>query len=401
MTTLVVLLPREAADAATEFEYALSPDGRGVESHGRSQPALLPQPGGAGAEVVAVVPVQSLAWHRVDLPRGMAAGSPRLRAALDGLLEEQLLDEAEALHFALPPQVRAGEAWVAACDRAWLRAALQVLEQAGRPVSRIVPEFAPQSGGSLYAIGEGEQALWVATGEHGVLALPMTASATALFQPLPEETARIAEPAVAGLAEQLLAQKLELQQPAQRGLQAARSGWDLAQFEFASSGRARAMKKLSTGWAELLRAREWRPARWGAALLVAVNLVGLNAWAWKERATLQAKRDTIRTTLTSTFPSVKVVVDPRVQMEREVAALRQVTGVASGRDFETLLAALAGAAPPGHTPAGLEFAPGELRVRGMNLSADEAASLAGNLKSVGVTATAQGDTLLLAPEDVR
>ncbi|RZA11519.1 MAG: general secretion pathway protein GspL, partial [Lysobacteraceae bacterium] len=294
-----------------------------------------------------------------------------------------------------------GQVWVAACDRAWLRAALQVLEQAGRPVSRIVPEFAPQADGALYAIGEGEQALWVATGEHGVLALPMTATAMALFQPLPEEAARIAEPAVAGPAEQLLGQKLQLLQPAQRWLQAAQSSWDLAQFEFASSGRARALKKLSTGWAELLRAREWRPARWGAALLVAVNLVGLNAWAWKERSALQAKRDAIRGALTSTFPNVKVVVDPRVQMEREVAALRQATGVASLRDLETLLAALASAMPPGRSPAGLEFVPGELRARGLGLSPDEAASTAANLKSQGVSAVLQGDVLLLSPEDAR
>ena len=52
---------------------------------------------------------------------------------LEGLLEDQLLDEPEALHFALQPQARGGgPLWVATCDRAWLRAALQVLESAQR-----------------------------------------------------------------------------------------------------------------------------------------------------------------------------------------------------------------------------------------------------------------------------
>ena len=35
--------------------------------------------------------------YRVTFPKGMAAGSPRLRAALEGVLEEQLLDETEAV----------------------------------------------------------------------------------------------------------------------------------------------------------------------------------------------------------------------------------------------------------------------------------------------------------------
>jgi general secretion pathway protein L len=291
--------------------------------------------------------------------------------------------------------------WVAACDRAWLRAALQALEQAGRPAARIVPEFAPQGAGALYAIGEPETALWVAASEQGVLALPMTAGALPLLPQPGEDTPCIAEPAVAGLAEQLLARKMALAQPAQRWLQAAQTPWDLAQFDLASSGRARALKRLSTTWGDVLRAREWRPARWGAALLVLANLVGLNAWAWKERSALQAQREAIRGALTSTFPSVKVVVDARVQMEREVAALRQATGVASGRDMETLLAALAAAVPPGRVAGGLEFSPGELRVRGLALGAGESNAVAANLRSQGVNATLQGDVLVLTPEDAR
>ena len=401
MSTLVVRLPQHPADAATEFAYVLSPEGRTVDAHGVAQPALLPQPRGTGAEVVALVPVQAVSWHRVELPRALPAASPRLRAALEGLLEEQLLDDADALHFALAPGARAGQVWIAACDRAWLRTSLQVLEQAGRPATRIVPEFAPQGAGALYAIGEPETARWVAASEQGVLVLPLAAGAMPLLPRPDEATPCFAEPAVAALAEQLLAQRLELVQPAQRWLQAAQSAWDLAQFEFSSTGRARALKRLSTSWADLLRAREWRPARWGAALLVAVNLIGLNAWAWKERSALQAQREAIRSALTTTFPQVKVVVDARVQMEREVAALRQATGVASGRDMETLLGALANAAPAGRMATGLEFTPGELRVRGLGLGAEESAALASSLKSQGVSAALQGDVLVLTPEDVR
>src|SRR5437868_10444981 len=88
MSSLVILLPTQLAGPATEYAYVLTPDGRTVGSHGSAPPALLPRPAGAGAEVVAVVPVGALSWHQVHLPKGTSGGSPRLRAVLEGLLEE-------------------------------------------------------------------------------------------------------------------------------------------------------------------------------------------------------------------------------------------------------------------------------------------------------------------------
>ncbi|HEY0824720.1 MAG TPA: type II secretion system protein GspL, partial [Ramlibacter sp.] len=188
MSSLLVSLPLEPATNATEWAYAATPDGSTLADHGRAPAALLPLPRGAGAEVVAVVPVQALSWHRVDLPRGVAPGTPRLRAALEGLLEEQLLDDTESVHLAVEPASRAGEpAWVAICDRAWLRSALQLLEAAGRPVSRIVPEFAPEGRPSLVALGEADQPVVVASSAVGVLALPLTAAALPLLPALAQD----------------------------------------------------------------------------------------------------------------------------------------------------------------------------------------------------------------------
>jgi general secretion pathway protein L len=392
MSSLIVLLPREPADAGTEFAFALTgAAGTGVEDHGTAAAALLPQARGAGAEVIAVVPVNKLSWHRVELPKGTGAGSPRLRAVLEGLLEDQLLDETDQLHFAVQPQARGGQsAWVAVCDRAWLRGCLQLLESAGRAALRVVPEFAPAGAPQLTAMGETDAPLLVASGEEGVLALPLAPASLAL---LPAEgIARVAEPAVAAQAEQLLQQPFTLQQAPQRWLQAAHSPWDLAQGEFASSGRARALKRLATRWSDLWRAPQWRPARWGAAALVALNLIGLNAWAWKERSALQSQRESLARTLTTTFPSVKVVVDPVTQMEREVALLRQRAGVASGRDLESMLAALAQAVPPGVTVGAMEFNGNELRLRGLPV---DPAALGANLRGLGYGVTQQGDALIV------
>lgn len=402
MSSLIVSLPLEPATSATEWAYALTPDGRTLADHGKSPAALLPMPRGAGAEIVALVPVQAIAWHRVDLPKGMTPGTPRLRAALEGLLEEQLLDDTEAVHLALGPDARAGApAWVAACDRQWLRHALQLLEAAGRPATRIVPEFAPEGALALVVMGDAEQPVAVASSDDGVLVLPLTAAALPLLPVLPEDAQRLAEPAVAAVAEQLLNAKVVLQQAPQRWMAATRTRWDLAQFDLASSSRARAMKKLATGWGEVLHGAPWRPARWAAAVLVAANLVGLNAWAWKERAALDTKREAVRQTLTDSFPQVKVIVDAPVQMEREVATLRQQTGVASPRDLDALLGALAAALPADRAPTALEYAAGDLRAMGLALSPDELRSVATRLKTVGYTIASQGQALVVSPEDAR
>jgi general secretion pathway protein L len=399
MSALIVVLPPHPASAATEFAYAVTHDGATVARAGAAQAPVLPLPDRAGSEVVAIVPVAMLSWHRVELPKGTTAKSPRLRAILEGLLEDALLDEPETLHFAVQPHARAEEpVWVATCDREWLRGAMQLLEGAGRPVSRIVPEFAPRAEPALYALGEAEDATLVLASADGVMALPLAASALALLPSLPEDTACIAEPAVAKLTEQVLQHPPVLQQSTERWVRAAQSEWDLAQFELSSSGRARAYKKLATLWSDVLATREWRPARWGVIALVALNVVGLNAWAWRERSEIDAKRAAMATMLTNTFPGVKTVVDAPLQMEREIANLRQSTGATSGRDLEAMLAALAVSVPPQRTIAGIDYSNGELRARGLGLGPDDVRNVAASLKARGYKATASGEILVVTQE---
>ena len=162
MSALLVLLPPQPVTASTEFEYAVSRDGSTVDSHGAAQAALLPAAARAGAEVVALVPATMLSWHRVELPKGTSARSPRLRAVLEGLLEDRLLDEPEGLHFAIQPNARgAGPLWVATCDRAWLtsdrrgdaQSARSSLMHAPTALVRQAPASASRSGAEVVAAG--------------------------------------------------------------------------------------------------------------------------------------------------------------------------------------------------------------------------------------------------------
>lgn len=402
MPVLFVTIPLPPAPPGGEYGWAVwSSDGRRLRSQGNALPALLP----TGDEVTLCVPAAALSWHQVTLPQGSLSGSARLRAVLNGLLEDRLLDEPEQLHFALEPQATVGTpVWVAACNRAWLRGAVQAIEGAGRRVTRIVPEFTPQPADAptlAVAIGEPDNGQLVICGIEGVATLPLDHAGVMLAGTLPETTPVLAEPAVAELAESLLQRRIPIVKPAARWLQASRSPWDLAQFDLASTGRARASKKLASIWRTAWYGQQWRAARWGVLVLVLAQLIGVNAWAWKERSALEAKRVAVRGMLTQTFPSVQLVVDAPAQMAREVASLQQATGGVSANDLEPMLGALSASLPRGRTPTAIDYSAGQLRLRGLALQGSEAENIARTLSSRGYSARSEGDLFLVQAEAAR
>jgi general secretion pathway protein L len=141
MSTLIVHLPIEATGAAPSMAYSLTTDGVTLASEGVATADLLP----TATELVAVVPAPCLAWHATTLPTGtLKAPGSRQRSLLEGLLEEQLLDEPAQVHLALPPKGHAhANTWIAACQANWLTQALAPLRAAGLAVHRIVPEAEP------------------------------------------------------------------------------------------------------------------------------------------------------------------------------------------------------------------------------------------------------------------
>ena len=411
MASLVVCLPSGAAGPTVSYAYVASPNGQQMQQQGSATAVLLPDLA-RGSELVAVVPSAALSWHAVDLPSGLSTASPRLRSVLSGLLEDQVLDDIDALHLALAPQIGSGpngQTWVAACNRAWLQSHLQALEAAQRPVSRVVPEFAPDLNElQLHAVGDAESAWWVITGKpvKGLMRLPFSSSAMLLLPALDESSDMTAagdqllplvfsEPALAEQAEQFTQRKVNLMTRPQRWLDAARSAWDLAQFDLARNARSRALKKVSGALGSLLGAPQWRPVRWGAVALLVVNAVGLNVWAWRQSADLATTRAAIESTLTQTFPGVKVVVDAPLQMQREVVALRQASGAVSSGDLEAMLAALGASAQPGMRISSIDFSAGELRVKGLAISPQEAGSLPGELKAKGYAVVVDSDSYVI------
>lgn len=400
---MLILTPTEFNLAApgpdAVLDWVRSPDGQLLGDHGSCTAALLP----ADEERVLVLPPRRVSWHRVACPK---VGAARLRAALDGLLEERLLADTSGLHVALEPGGKAGQTlWVAACDRHWLRSWLQALDAAGHPITRIVPGLSPLRGGEdtspLHWAHQQDGRVWLASATvHGVAGMPLPDEHTVATPALgdTESEARWwSEPAVAADAERALDRRFELVALPAWLLRCAASPWNLAQFDLRLSSGARRGQRLSQSLRSLRNAPAWRPARWGLAALSLSLLVGLNAQAWQERRTLAAKQRAISQTLQNTFPEVKLVMDAPLQMQREFVRLQQASGTLAAGDLEAVLAAIAEALPDA-TPGAIEFTSGDARLRGWNVPEPQLQAIAQALNRRGWQAGLEGDTLRVVPK---
>ncbi|MDT9002173.1 type II secretion system protein GspL [Paucibacter sp. APW11] len=396
-TTLLLLLPARprlrshgrgaeapARSEAPEYDYIVSTDGEHISAQGRATASELPS-----ADQIIAVPAESdLSWHRVTLPR---AGRQRLRAALAGMLEETLLDDPESLHFAVEPEASGGdEAWVCAVHKAWVLDQLSQLDQAQVFVDRLSPAAWPEQPpcGHFYAdgVGDGDEPAGIGlrwSHPEGAASLCIDGGLTRkLFPPTLVQASRwTATPAAAAAAERWLGTAVQVQSPEQRALRAARSPWNLRQFELAP--RTRGIRALRLFWRGLM-AKPWRPVRWGVGALIVLQLLALNIAAFQQRRELQAKRDALSQILTATFPKVRAVLDAPLQMRREIEQLRAAAGRAGDDDLEALLSAAATAWPADRGPVeALSFEPGRLSLAANGWNDNQIQQLRSLLQSEG------------------
>ena len=412
MAMLVILLPAPrmadlpAADDTAPLAWLLSADGLGLSRQGDDIATPWPK----ADSVVAVVPALALAWHRLVLPKAPAG---QLRAALGGVLEEQLLvDDAQA-HLALAPQGLPGSpTWVAAMHKPWLQAQLARLAASGLAVDRVVPAWAPAAvaaspAGHFFSAADasGNASTWLALqDEDGALCLPLAGGLARQLQA--RWSARQARftstPAADAAAEHWLGAPVAVRTEAEIALAAARSPWNLLQFDLLPQNRGSlALGKLARQWA----GPAFAMARRGVLALLLIQLLGLNVMAWQQQTALGDRRAALDALLRRAHPQVRAVLDAPLQMQRETAALRAAAGVPGDDDFEPMLAALAGAWPDGQAPvAQLRFEPGRLSLPAAGWPPALVEQLRGRLQTGGwALASAEGrlDMQRAAPAGLR
>ncbi len=443
MSLLVIKLPpreRLGARAAgnepapslrlpAQWEYMLSADGRQAGPLRLAASALLPK---ADAVVLALAP-SDVSWHRLLVPKAPAA---RMPAALAGVLEERLLDDEDAVHLALAPDAVPGrEGWVAATHRPRLAAALAALESAGVTIERVVTLMpppgpvlrghfvlqghAPAAAGAaldaaadasppdvaLSAANDGEPLLWLSR-EDGAWSLPLAAAnlaglAGAMRGNWPDDAPGLrwtTTPAAALAAERYLGRPVPLQTEAEHLLEAAQglqaSAVNLRQFELAS--RHRGLRAVGALGKRFFSA-EWRLARVGLVALLALQLLGLNAYAWQQKQVVQSRRAAIDEVLRTAYPGVQTVLDAPAQMVGETERLRAAGGRPGGADFEVALSAAAAAWPDGKGPVGsLRYESGRLSLAAAGWSSADVTAMRERLRTAGWTVELAEGRLTLA-----
>jgi general secretion pathway protein L len=399
MTTLVLPLPErprlaggQPAPGDGDFDWWLFDAQGQALGEGRNAAAALPK----AEQLVLLLPEHALSWHPITLPR---TPDKRWRAALVGLLEEQLLEDPETLQLALPPGAAAGEAcWVAATPKAPLQEAIERLEAAQRLVDRIMPRSAPLSAdqppeGHFFVEEGGLRLRW--TSAEGVAVLPLEGGLARAR--LPAHLMQTAHWSAVGAAvqgaEAWLGASVAMLTPGQLAWRALSSPWNLRQFELAP--RLRGLRWLRQMGHQLLHP-QWAAARKGLLVWAGLALLGLNASAWQQRLALQERQQQLVATLKGSFPRIGYVLDPVAQMQREMSTLRAQAGELGEQDFETLVLALAQAWPAERGPVeALHFEGGRLSLQRSGFADEQVEALRQRLASEGWTLQTEQGRLIL------
>ncbi|MDQ6628826.1 MAG: general secretion pathway protein GspL, partial [Pseudomonadota bacterium] len=170
----------------------------------------------------------------------------------------------------------------------------------------------------------------------------------------------------------------------QRLLQAARTLWNLRQFELARGHRG---SRAARDWLRQAMSPAWRTVRTGAVALVAAQIVGVNLWAWHQSSAIQAKRTAIQALVKATYPRVNAVDvqrDASAVMLRETQALRTLAGKPGDADLEPMLQAAAAAWPRERPPVeNVRFETGKLSLAASGWSDAQIEQFRSAMRSAG------------------
>jgi len=328
---LRIFLPAtERPDSAERLAWKLF-DARGeLRREGLDAPEAMPRV----KEVELVLPVERVLFARLKLPKVSAA---TIRELLPYAVEDRLLADPSHIHAVAGRKTARGENIVAVLDRDWLQARLDSLSGAGHRATSAFCESALLAGGhrdwhvvwgptrgmlvddegvgASFDRGPGlPLALRVAIDEamsRGDKPASVRVHGEA-SEPLPDLARWSSDTGVAfapGTTWELLANG----QPAADSI-------ELLQGEFAPRG-ARPVTRLP------------RAALWLAAAILAIQV----AFTMADGTRLRAERERLvqrqEAVFRGAFPEAKAVVDPELQMARNLEELRRARGLAAGDDF--------------------------------------------------------------------
>jgi general secretion pathway protein L len=295
-----------------------------------------------GSSVTVLVPGLEVLLARAAVP---ALNRQRLLKAVPYALEDQLAADVETLHFAVGRADDTGQPAVAVVARARMDEWLGALRGAGINPGVLTPDTLaiPWREHTWSVLLLGEQAL-VRTGlQDGFAAEVESLDALLRLQldaagEVPPESIELYGESEAGssISQKLAGLGIALSEhPGGEGGLAwlAEGIADRAQINLLQGGYAPEERLVQV-------LRPWRAAAALLGIWLVVSMAGSFLETWRLERESGALAERIRSVFSLAFPEVKRVVRPRVQMERELDALRKERG-GDGGGFLAMLAAAA------------------------------------------------------------
>lgn len=356
MSTLYIRHPARGEGEHALAQYALVADSGTIAQQGEGALRNMADVMASSRKVVVMLAASDVTLLQVKVP---PLSSARLKVALPGLVEEQVLgDPADLVLVPAPVSAPDGTRTVAVVQRSWLEPIVKLLlAQGAHGVSALPAQLClPLEPGTVSgAIRGGEITLRMA--QFQGLGLDMTGA-----EPLVAlQTAR----ALAGDAPLNLylppAQLGEYQAIAAEvgpGVTLAADDWSV----WVDGSHTTSLDLVPGLGSAGARAADWKRWRWPVALALlafVVNVAGMNIEWLRMKREAEALRQSMVTTFRAAYPNETVILDPAAQMRKNIAMAKAAQGEVSSNEFVYLAAAF-GEAMRG---AGREAAIGSLEFR--------------------------------------
>ena len=357
--------------------FALVGDGGALVQQGEGALRSLGDLVAASRRVVLLLAAADVTLLDVKVP---PLSNARLKAALPGLVEEQVLgDPADCVLVAAPAQTPDGMRSIAVVQRAWLEPLVKsLLAQGARAVSALPAQLClPIQPGSVSgAIGEHDITL-----RHGLyhgLGLAMDSPPALALQTVRSLAGD--SPLTLYVPQAQLGEYQALAAEAAPAVTLEADHW----AHWIAGSHTTTLDLVPGLGAAGAKARDWQRWRWPlrlAFLALVVNLTGLNIEWLRMKREADATRQAMLQTFKAAYPKETVILDPAAQMRKNIAAAKANSGQVGADEFSYLAAALGEAGRAlGRAPAiaGLEYRDRALTVKLKPEGADPA--LAAQLK---------------------
>lgn len=343
--TLTLFIPAQASviGSETPCEWILADAAGDVLRSGTDPVSAIPR----AMRTCVVIPSSRVLFTELALPPVSAA---KLAKLLPYAVEDKLMSDPAAIHaVAAPPQAaRARESVVAVVDKSWLRGVLDALAAQHIHADAVIPAselIRHDNGVWVVTLGAREGFLtrddgfavafdFGGSGNEAPLALQLALKECAQRGAAPHLVRVVSGDAALDISSWAgkLGVAVELVAPPSARERVSRLfDKNARHIDFLSGAFARA-----GGWSAY--ARLLRPALIVAAVMLALQfgLAALDGWRLeRERRAIEAG---MIATFKTAFPDARAIVDPALQMRRNLDAIKRERGIAGASDFQVQLA---------------------------------------------------------------